>query len=334
MPGPHRPETRPSSCQSRAPACSLCGVATAARRTGSQVRLRSEPVYLALLSLRMGVGGGAQSCACGGCRWVTHPHRSLLHQFWWGKAPLIGFVENGLPPLRSGRDAAYGLTGGTVSWRVPYAGETPAAAGCLPSPRSARPPAHRAALPAAARECASRLSTGSGGTMLAAVGKLCPQRPAPCRRFLLAAVAALPINAVRMRFGGGEGCKSPRGLAPPPDGSGVKRNLFDVRPLFHLTPLPPAARGRLSVLAKAKPVFHWSGSALWFCLGYGLLYWLPGLIGLGLGLNPIECRTQPYWVGDCTLLDAGGRAGSRLASTFEPFSASVGVPSRLERAAA
>ena len=124
---------------------------TAARRTGSQVRLRSEPVCLALLSLRMGVGGGAQSCACGGCRWVTHPHRSLLHQFWWGKAPLIGFVENDLPPWRSGRDAAYGLTGGTVSWRVPYADETPAAAGCLPSPRSARPPAHRAALPAAAR---------------------------------------------------------------------------------------------------------------------------------------------------------------------------------------
>ena len=145
--------------------------------------------------------------------------------------------------------------------------------------------------------------------MLAAVGKLCPQRPAPCRRFLLAALAALPIDAATMRFGIGEGCKSPRGLAPPPDGIGVKRNLFDcgrglpsaslvLRPLFHLTPLPPAARGRLSVLAKAKPVFHGAGSALWFCLGYGLPYWLPGLIGLGLRPNPIECRTQPYWVGD------------------------------------
>ena len=149
----------------------------------------------------MGVGGGAQSCACGGCRWVTHPHRSLLHQFWWGKAPLIGFVENDLPPWRSGRDAAHGLTGGTVSWRVPYAGETPAAAGCLPSPRSARPPAHRAALPAAARESASRLSTGSGGTMLAAVGKLCPQQPAPCRRFLLAAVAACQSTRQRCASG-------------------------------------------------------------------------------------------------------------------------------------
>ena len=99
-----------------------------------------------------------------------------------------------------------------------------------------------------------------------------------------------------MRFGGGEGCKSHRGLAPPPDGSVVKWNLFDSRPLFHLTPLPPAARGRLSVLAKAKPVCHGSGSALWFCLGYGLLYWLPDLIGLGLGLNPIGSVTEPYWM--------------------------------------
>ena len=88
----------------------------------------------------MGVGGGAQSCACGGCRWVTHPHRSLLHIRLCGAKPQrIGFVENDLPPWRSGRGAAHGLTGGTVSWRVPYAGETPAAAGCLPSPRSAKP---------------------------------------------------------------------------------------------------------------------------------------------------------------------------------------------------
>ena len=110
----------------------------------------SEPVCLALFSLRMGVGGGAQSCACGGCRWVTHPHRSLLHQFWWGKAPLIGFVENDLPPV--GREGMRL----TASRAAPYPGgclmrAKPAAAGCLPSPRSARPPGHRAALPAAAR---------------------------------------------------------------------------------------------------------------------------------------------------------------------------------------
>ena len=96
----------------------------------------SEPVCLALFTLRMGAGGGAQSCACGGCRWVTHPHRSLLHQFWWGKAPLIGFVENDLPPWRSGRDAAYGLPGGTVSWRVPFAGK--ARSGRLPPQPSLR----------------------------------------------------------------------------------------------------------------------------------------------------------------------------------------------------
>ena len=66
----------------------------------------------------------------------------------------------------------------TASRAAPYPGgclmraKRPAAAGCLPSPRSARPPAHRAALPAAARECASLLSTGSGGTVLAAVGKV------------------------------------------------------------------------------------------------------------------------------------------------------------------
>ena len=227
----------------------------------------------------------------------------------------------------------------TASRAAPYPGgclmrAKPAAAGCLPSPRSARPPAHRAALPAAARgKCFAliyrqrRHHAGSGGQAVPSATSTVP--PLSFSRS-----SCLPIDAATMRFGGGSGCKSPRGLAPPPDGIGVKWNLFDSRPLFHLTPLPPAARGRLSVLAKAKPVFHGSGSALWFCLGYGLLYWLLGLIGLGLGLNPIECRTQPYWVGDCTLLDAGGRAGSRLASTFEPFSASVGAPSRLERAAA
>ena len=32
------------------------------------------------------------------------------------------------------------------------------------------------------------------------------------------------------------------------------------------------------------------------CLGYSLPYWLPGLIGLGLRLNPIECGTVPYWM--------------------------------------
>ena len=98
--------------------------------------LRSEPVYLALLSLRMGVGGGAQSCACGGCRWVTHPHRSLLHQFWWGKAPLIGFVENGLPPLRSGEGMRL-----TASRAAPYPG------GCL---MRAKRPQRQAASPALA----------------------------------------------------------------------------------------------------------------------------------------------------------------------------------------
>ena len=140
MPGPHRPEPRPSSCLSRAPACSSCAthspvLRTAARRTGSQVRLRLEPVYLALLSLRMGVGGGAQSCACGGCRWVTHPHRSLLHQFWWGKAPLIGFVENGLPPV--GREGMRL----TASRAAPYPG------GCL---LRAKRPQRQAASPALA----------------------------------------------------------------------------------------------------------------------------------------------------------------------------------------
>ena len=178
--------------------------ATAARRTGSQVRLTpSEPVCLALFSLRMGAGGGAQSCACGGCRWVTHPHRSLLHQFWWGKAPLIGFVENDLPPWRSGRNAAHGLTGGTVSWRVPFAGK--ARSGRLPPQPSLRKALQDTVPPSRPplEESASRLSTGSGGTMLAAVGKPCPQRPAPCRRFLLAAVAALPIDAATMRFGSG-----------------------------------------------------------------------------------------------------------------------------------
>ena len=218
----------------------------------------------------MGAGGGAQSCACGGCRWVTHPHRSLLHQFWWGKAPLIGFVENDLPPWRSGRNAAHGLTGGTGYPGGCLLRAKPAAAGCLPSPRSTRPPAHRAALPAAARPGCFALESVAAAAPCWQRWARCPQRPAPCRRFLLAAVAALPIDAARMRFGSGEGCKSPRGLAPPPDGSGVKWNFFDcgrgllasaslvLLPLFHLTPLPPAARGRLSVLAKAKPVFHGS----------------------------------------------------------------------------
>ena len=95
----------------------------------------SEPVYLALFSLRMGVGGGAQSCACGGCRWVTHPHRSLLHQFWWGKAPLIGFVENGLPPV--GREGMRL----TASRAAPYPG------GCL---LRAKRPQRQAASPALA----------------------------------------------------------------------------------------------------------------------------------------------------------------------------------------
>ena len=81
----------------------------------------------------MGVGGGAQSCACGGCRWVTHPHRSLLHQFWWGKAPLIGFVENDLPPVgREGRRL-------TASRAAPYPG------GCL---MRAKRPQRQAASPA------------------------------------------------------------------------------------------------------------------------------------------------------------------------------------------
>ena len=88
----------------------------------------------------------------------------------WGKAPLIGFVENDLPPWRSGRDAAHGLTGGTVSWRVPFAGETPAAAGCLPSPRSAkpartpcRPPGRRSGMCFALIHRQQRHRAGSGG---------------------------------------------------------------------------------------------------------------------------------------------------------------------------
>ena len=232
----------------------------------------------------------------------------------------------------------------TASRAAPYPGgclmrAKPAAAGCLPSPRSARPPAHRAALPAAARgKCFAliyrqrRHHAGSGGQAVPSATSTVP--PLSFSRS-----SCLPIDAATMRFGGGSGCKSPRGLAPPPDGIVVKWNLFDcargllasaslvLLPLFHLTPLPPAARGRLSVLAKAKPVFHGSGSALWFCLGYGLPYWLPGLIGLGLGLNPIECRTLPCWM-------RGGRAGSRLGALFGRFSASVGAPSRSERAAA
>ena len=83
----------------------------------------------------MGAGGGAQSCACGGCRWVTHPHRSLLHQFWWGKAPLIGFVENGLPPV--GREGMRL----TASRAAPYPG------GCL---LRAKRPQRQAASPALA----------------------------------------------------------------------------------------------------------------------------------------------------------------------------------------
>ena len=174
MPGPHRPETRPSSCYSRAPACSLCANAQPPAGPAARSGLTpSEPVCLALFTLRMGVGGGAQSCACGGCRWVTHPHRSLLHQFWWGKAPLIGFVENGLPPWRSGRDAAHGLTGGTVSWRVPYAGVN-ARSGRLPPQPSLRSPASTPCRPP------GRRSNGCFALESVAAAAPCWQRWASC----------------------------------------------------------------------------------------------------------------------------------------------------------
>ena len=309
MPGPHSPETRPSLCHSRAPACSSCANAQPPAGPAARSGFASEPVCLALFTLRMGVGGGAQSCACGGCRWVTHPHRSLLHQFWWGKAPLIGFVENDLPPVgREGRRL-------TASRAAPYPGgcllrAKPAAAGCLPSPRSTRPPGHRAALPAAARESASRLNqwqrrhhAGSGGQAVpTATSTVPPLLFSRCSCFanrrgndaLRGRLRLQVIPRARAAAGWNRGQVEPFRLRTRLAGKRKPRPSTTIP----LDPASPGGKKALSVLAKAKPVFHGSGSALWFCLGYSLPYWLPGLIGLGLGLNPIECRTQPYWVGD------------------------------------
>ena len=138
----------------------------------------------------------------------------------------------------------------------------------------------------------------------------CPQRPAPCRRFLFSRSSCFPnrrgndalrgrlrlqvIPRARAAAGWNRGQVEPFRLRTRLAGKRKPRPSTTIP----LDPASPGGKKALSVLAKAKPVFHGSGSALWFCLGYSLPYWLPGLIGLGLGLNPIECRTQPYWVGD------------------------------------
>ena len=171
-------------------------------------------------------------------------------------------------PGGRGRDAAHGLTGGTVSWRVPCAGETPAAAGCLPSPRSTRPPGHRAALPgppldlrgfalesvAAAAPCWQRWASRAHSDHHRAAAFFLARRSCFANRRGNDALRERLRLQISSRARAAAGWKS-----------GVKWNLFDSRPLFHLTPLPPAARGRLSVLAKAKPVDHGSGPAFCFC---------------------------------------------------------------------
>ena len=166
--------------------------------------LRSTRAHCgALCRCGWGRAVGAQSCACGGCRWVTHPHRSLLHQFWWGKAPLIGFVENDLPPVgREGRRL-------TASRAAPYPGgcllraKRPQRQAASPALAPQSPPAHRAALPAAARTGASRLNqwqrrhhAGSGGQALPTATSTVPP-------LLFSRCSCSPIDAATMRFGGG-----------------------------------------------------------------------------------------------------------------------------------
>ena len=282
----------------------------------------------------MGAGGGAQSCACGGCRWVTHPHRSLLHQFWWGKAPLIGFVEMiCLPGGREGMRL-------TASRAAPYPGgcllrAKPAAAGCLPSPRSARPPAHRAALPAAARECASRLNqwqrrhhAGSGGQAVpTATSTVPPLSFSRCSCFANRRGNDALRGRLRLQV-------TPRARAA----AGWKRG--QVEPFRLRTRLAGKRKPRPSTTIPLDPASPGGKRA---AIGFGQSQTRGSRVRIGImvllgiratllaaRLDRVRSRTQPYWVGDCTLLDAGGRAGSRLASTFEPFSASVGAPSRSE----
>ena len=180
----------------RAPACSPCSKAAAARRTGSQVRLAStDPVYLALY--RSGWGwAGVPKIALRGCKWVTHPHRSLLHIFMWGKAPLIGFVDKE-SAAKGGNGCGYGLQGGTVHWRVPFAGKARSRQAASPALAPQSPPAHRATLPAFARlRCFAliyRLRRHRGCQRWASCAH---SGNPPCPRLLI----ALCIDAAGMRF--------------------------------------------------------------------------------------------------------------------------------------
>ena len=236
----------------------------------------------------MGVGGGAQSCACGGCRWVTHPHRSLLHQFWWGKAPLIGFVENGLPPWRSGRGAAYGLTGGTVSWRVPYAGK--ARSGRLPPQPSfhspartpCRPPGRRSREVLRAYLLAAADHAGSGGQAVpTATSTVPPLSFSRCSCFANRRGNDALRGRLRLQV-------TPRARAA----AGWKRG--QVEPFRRPTtiPLDPASPGgKRAAIGFGQSQTRVPRVRIGIMVLLGLLSALLAarLIGVGLGLNPIEC---------------------------------------------
>ena len=182
----------------------------------------------------------------------------------------------------------------TASRAAPYPGgclmrAKPATAGCLPSPRSTRPPGHRAALPAAARGCASRLfyrlrrhHAGSGGQAVpTATSTVPPLSFSRCSCFANRRGNDALRGRLRLQV-------TPRARAA----AGWKRG--QVEPFRRPTtiPLDPASPGgKRAAIGFGQSQTRVPRVRIGIMVLLGLLSALLAarLIGVGLGLNPIEC---------------------------------------------
>ena len=191
----------------------------------------------------------------------------------------------------------------TASRAAPYPGgcllrAKPAAAGCLPSPRSARPPAHRAALPAAARESASRLNqwqrrhhAGSGGQAVpTATSTVPPLLFSRCSCFANRRGNDALRGRLRLQV-------TPRARAA----AGWKRGQVEPFRLPTPIPLDPASPGgkRAAIgFGKSQTRVPRVRIGIMVLLGLRATLLATWLDRVRSRTQPIECRTLPCWVGD------------------------------------